>query len=555
VAYDYEREKTGDWDNHRIVALVPVVFLPTIDEKNPPDKVAIQLGEPRVETAASTIKLPAGWGADLPAAVHQKTAFASFDKTYKVEGDTLTVERRVEVLQRQVPAADWKAYKKWYDASIGDGENWVTVKEPDSVAKNAPVPSAGIDTNANVLRMAAVALQRNDLKTAREELDMVKASKPDQPGLWRMYSRLHAKEGKAEAATDDLSRELNIHPDQFDLYQTVVEQQLQQKRRDAAKETLRLQIERQPQAMLPAIMLARLLVEDGTPKEAVGVLEAASKRAPDDSLNSRVMVQLGSAQLRSGDKEKAEATLGALLQNSSDPGILNDAAYALTNASLELDLAERSVRKAVDTLTTQSSSWTLDGDAKAQTAVTRQLLSAWDTMGWVLFYQGKPDDAKGYVQASWQSHPRADAGLHLGQILEAQGDKRGALGIYLEAQQIVGAATKDVTEELKHRAETLTKTGVVPSDKEKMIAAVRNVRVNNPDHVTGIADYEILLSGGKAVAVRPMFDAATHIAGGESKIKSSNFTSWTPPGSPAKLRLRVLLNCHPETCLLERLPL
>jgi hypothetical protein len=88
-----------------------------------------------------------------------------------------------------------------------------------------------------------------------------------------------------------------------------------------------------------------------------------------------------------------------------------------------------------------------------------------------------------------------------------------------------------------------------------MIAAVRNVRVNNPDHVTGIADYEILLSGGKAVAVRPMFDAATHIAGGESKIKSSNFTSWTPPGSPAKLRLRVLLNCHPETCLLERLPL
>jgi predicted Zn-dependent protease len=557
ISYDYEREKTGDWDNRRIVPLFPVVFITNVDGKNPPKKIPIELGEPRVETSISVIKLPAGWGADLPAAVHQKTAFASFDKTYKVEGGTLTTERRIEVLQRQVPAAEWKAYKKWYDASLGDGENWVTLTEPDAIANSSPAPRASDDANANVLRMAAVALGRNDLKTAREELDIVKASKPDQPGLWRMYSMLDSKEGKEEAATDDLVRELKTHPDQVELYSVVIEKQLQEKRRTAAKETLKFQIEHQPEATSPALTLAQLLVQDGQPGEAIAVLEAASKRAPDDSLHGRVMAQLGGAQLKAGEKEKAEATLGALLRNTNDPGLLNDAAYALANASLDLDLAEKSAGKAVDTLSAQSSSWTLDGDVKTQTATTRMILSAWDTIGWVLFRQGKLDEAKGYIQATWQSRPSSEVGLHLGQIFEAQRDKRTALGIYLEAQQTNRDSSKDVTDELKRRIDVLIKAGVVLSDKEKtdLHISLEKSRINNPDHVTGIADYEILLSGGKSVDVRSMRDAATHIAGGEAKISGSNFTNWTPPGSTAKLRLRALLNCHHEACTLERLPL
>jgi len=59
LAYDYEREKPGDWDNYRILPLFPLVFLPAVDEKDPP-KQAIDLGEPRVETAKTVLTLPAG---------------------------------------------------------------------------------------------------------------------------------------------------------------------------------------------------------------------------------------------------------------------------------------------------------------------------------------------------------------------------------------------------------------------------------------------------------------------------------------------------------------
>jgi hypothetical protein len=36
LAFDYEREKTGDWDNYKILPLFPPFFLAGVDEKNPP---------------------------------------------------------------------------------------------------------------------------------------------------------------------------------------------------------------------------------------------------------------------------------------------------------------------------------------------------------------------------------------------------------------------------------------------------------------------------------------------------------------------------------------
>ena len=61
------------------------------------------------------MKLPAGWGATLPADVHVRTAFASFDKTYRLEKGTLFVDRKLEFLATEIPAADWKTLKKFTD--------------------------------------------------------------------------------------------------------------------------------------------------------------------------------------------------------------------------------------------------------------------------------------------------------------------------------------------------------------------------------------------------------------------------------------------------------
>ena len=74
----------------------PVSFL-LVDEKEPPVR-ATDLGVPRIETSTSAMKLPDGWGAELPEAVHAHSRYANLDETYRFENGTLYAERKVEVL-------------------------------------------------------------------------------------------------------------------------------------------------------------------------------------------------------------------------------------------------------------------------------------------------------------------------------------------------------------------------------------------------------------------------------------------------------------------------
>jgi hypothetical protein len=103
ISYDYKREKSGDWgeDNYKIFPQFTPVLLPRPDEKTPPVR-AILLGVPRVETSTSEMKLPEGWGVELPIAVHERSAYTTYDETYRFEKGTLYAERRVEVLQDKV---------------------------------------------------------------------------------------------------------------------------------------------------------------------------------------------------------------------------------------------------------------------------------------------------------------------------------------------------------------------------------------------------------------------------------------------------------------------
>ena len=556
LSYDYEREKYGDWDNYKIQPLFPPFSLQAVDEKDPPKTAPIELGSPRVETARSTIKLPDGWGAEPPKDVHEKAAFATFDETYKIDHNTLTIERRVEILQKRVPAADWKAYKRWCDATVSNGEAYIQLSSTGKNAgeKGPPMQGSNDQTGANVLRMAALALQRQDAKAAREELDLVKASNPTQLGLWRMYAAVDEMEKHPEKAVQDLQQELTAHLDQTDLYPTIIRMQLDQKHRGDAEQTLRKQVQAMPQAMPPALSLGDMLINDGAAAEAINVLQSAATRAPQDKLHSLVLVRLGVAQFQAGKRDDAIANLTAILKETELPGILNDAAYELANNNVELDLAEKSVRKALDAQTAESAQWTLDGDAKAQAAKSSSLCASWDTLGWVLFRKGKLDEAEGYVRAAWLNDGHPEVGLHLGQIEEAKGDKRAALDTYQFAQATQYRASPDVLDELKHRIDALQKSGVTLHDV-LALSKMKQLKADDSDHVKGIADYEILISADRVVEVRPTPDAATRIEKGIERVQGISFKGWTPPGSTAKVRMRGLLNCERDSCLLQRLPI
>ncbi|WP_125485334.1 hypothetical protein [Edaphobacter aggregans] len=167
-------------------------------------------------------------------------------------------------------------------------------------------------------------------------------------------------------------------------------------------------------------LLAQLLMTDNENAEAVKVLKLAATKNPEDKT---LMLRLGRAEMAAGQNLEGTSTLTALLQDSTDAEILNDAAYELADANSEMDLAEKSCRKALDILTTESAAWTLDGDAKTQAAKSTLLVATWDTMGWILFHEGNLDEAEGYVQAAWRNNSHSEVGLHLGEIEEARGNR------------------------------------------------------------------------------------------------------------------------------------
>ncbi len=141
LSYDYKREKAGDWDHYKIIPQLAPVDLPTVGQDNPPVR-AISLGVPRVETSTSAMKLPEGWGVELPDAVHGKSAYATYDETYRFEKGTLYAKRRIEVLQETVPVADWKSYKKWTDAVSLGNESYIQLTSTHAGAPDRKRPAS-----------------------------------------------------------------------------------------------------------------------------------------------------------------------------------------------------------------------------------------------------------------------------------------------------------------------------------------------------------------------------------------------------------------------------
>lgn len=148
VKYDYARHPYGDWDNYRIIPLLPAMEFTALDSDTTAPEEDIDLGAPRTLTAVSRIQLPAGFHSDPPDAVHVKTDFATFDKTYKVDGQQLVVERTITVLKKKVPKEKWKDYQAFTkDIGMTSGEPWITLMPPTD-GSTLPVAAPKLTTPA-----------------------------------------------------------------------------------------------------------------------------------------------------------------------------------------------------------------------------------------------------------------------------------------------------------------------------------------------------------------------------------------------------------------------
>lgn len=361
-------------------------------------------------------------------------------------------------------------------------------------------------------------------------------------------------------ATVDFKTELDLHPDELRIYLALAQAQMMTGKRDAAKQTLQAGLSQAPNFEI-AVKLAPMLDEDGAFAKEATMLEPVSAKQPD---NPQLQLLLGSAEMKAGRIDEGSKILLALLKDSTDAVVLNDASYALADRNMDLALAETSTLKALDKRTKDSATLTVDTDPKAARAQARMLAAVWDTMGWVYFREHKLEAAEDYLRAAWLSVPSPTVGLHLGQVQEARGRMTEAFTTYEMARAAgnsspIGRSQAPVTpteRELNRRIDTLRRkgtTGKSMGDASMALQGLRKLRIGPAEGRSGTADYTVLMEKGHVDAVKAGDSSTLH--GGDPMVKRVVAEGWWPRDSDAKMLRQGILNCHSGVCEFVMLPM
>jgi tetratricopeptide (TPR) repeat protein len=318
-------------------------------------------------------------------------------------------------------------------------------------------------------------------------------------------------------AIEDNRKELAQYPDEYDRYGAIVWVQMQQKDRTGAEETLRDWAKANDTDPDPLMQLSQLLDLDGKTADSVQAAKDAITRAPEGTeKHEQAVLRLGESQMKADMKDDGTVTLRNLLQKTNNPGMMNDAAYELADAGRELPLDEEKERAAIQLLTEETKSWTLDESSTLLKQKTQLLVASWDTMGWILYKEGKPKDALSYLEAARMSRPDATVTVHLSKV-------RTAL------------------------AQLDAKNAADP-DAGKSEQQLRTISLGPSGGLRGVAEYRLLLSHGQIE--RAELSGDEKLNGAEAVLKRARMPQFFPEGSDAKLVRQGMINCVAGQCQL-----
>ncbi len=549
IVFHYHRVKGADWGENRITAIFQMIPLPAVDEKDPP-VAPLELGVPRTETSSVEMKLPDGWSAELPVAVHTVSPYAKCDVTYKLDKGTLHAERRLTVLTEKVPAADWKAYKTWYDEAGADGIPYIQLthgsSHRSSSAANRPTSNPEA---ASLVSKAWKELQNNQTDAAETDLLGAQQLNPNQEALWGDLGLVALRRGNRSEAMRDYKKEIELHPESAFAWRTLAQVQNTTGDHKAAIETLKKWATYAPDNVEAATELIGFLLATNDTAGALNAANQALKNLSAESqTSSAFQLQLGEAQLRGGATEAGVATLSAIAKDNTNYTFRNDAAYELAQARQQLPLAEATERAVLKHMEAQTLSWTGDESLNTLRQGTILLAASWDTMGWILFLENKPTEAEGYIRAAWLIQQQSEIGEHLGDIHMAQNKPAEALRDYRLAAVTIPPGPNPASAELDAKiAKAKAAAGKdETSDPRDDLQKVRSVPAGPSAGLSGTAEYGLLLS--PRGIERLDASGGAKFDNGEAKIRAAKLPTLFPPDTDARLARTAYLNCHGSTC-------
>lgn len=459
VDYDFASDDFLDWSSKKTKLAIPLPSLNLAEvaaDKQEGSK-PIQLGPPIDITYRLRLSLPAQYQARLPLPLTVKRDYADYSSSYKLEGNTVVVERKFRLRQHELPASRAQDFRAFVAAARADEAQSISLE-----TSTAGTPTIPDSVKVDELLQAAYAAARNrNYLLAEDLLKRVIEKEPKHKEARRQLGWALFVQRKFEPAITTLREQTVINPFDDYAYNLLGRIYWQQQKYQDGETAFRKQIEITPLDKFSHGNLGQMLVEWRKYKEAVPELEQAiSLNAEDASYH----VSLGRALLNLGEAAKATEAFDQAIKLAPGQRVWNDVAYFLATSKVQLDKAQQYAESAVTAVATDLRNVELEGLTLENLGHVSSLAAYWDTLGWVHFQNGNIDLAERYIRAGWALQQHSEVGYHLGQIYEKRGKKEDAIRMYALAtaadrlvpearESLIRLAGKDKVESLLKQAD------------------------------------------------------------------------------------------------------
>ncbi len=326
------------------------------------------------------------------------------DAKLRLQADHPAPFQRVE--QALVAAPDNSALRLQYARLL-------TRSDADAARRQFEILSAQSPRDGDLLLSLALLNQdHGDTLAAKAYLRQVLALEQRVDEANYYLGRIAEDEGRPDEAIAAYSRVED--PDSREFYSArgrVGRMLIQRGESSASAEFFDLQRQAYPEQRAQLYALeAELLVQAKLFDSSMALLNQALAELPDATSLRYSRAMLGE---RLDDMALMESDLRHILaQNPDNATALNALGYTLSNRTTRYDEAYTLIARAL--------------------ALSPEEPAILDSMGWVLFQQGKAQEAVGYLQRAWDGLPDPEVAAHLGEVLWSLGEQQAAYSIWRE---------------------------------------------------------------------------------------------------------------------------
>lgn len=538
-----------DWSQKqlRIPLPLPALGLPdaSVDSSKP-----VELGSPLTVTEKLTLKLPVNDVVHAPVGAAVKRDYAEYRSDYAAQEHTLTVQRTLRFMARELPSSGRDDFQTFATAVQSDESQPIVVENMIPGVPDEASPS-------ELMQAGAWEIRDNHFSNALQLFQQVAQLNPRQANLWLSMGTAQMGLGKYDDAITSFQKLLQADPKNESVNTPLGVAFYNEKKYDQAEAAFQHQIALKPLDSDAYTYLGTVYIDEKKFDKAKESLEKAEVISPS---SSAIPLRLGQAELGLGKTDVALAEFEKASTLSPSPLVANDIAYLLADHKAALDRAKEYADAAVDPTENGLSQINLRHVTTNQLVAESELPAFWDTLGWVYFQQGKTEQAESFIEAAWRLNQSPDTGDHLGQIYEARGQKELAIRAYTlslaadpssqntrDRLKKLLASTPDGSAATGSQIDARVKRAAVELARERTISLGHTT-------LNGKAEVVVLIErGASGPVVRD-----TKFLGGDDRLASLTqrfhdlaFPAVLPRVSRARLILRGALTCSAKTAKCE----